>query len=269
MLSDQERAELDAAVEKLAWTSARASLGLHPEPGFRYDGDPREQWLATLNALLAIRDSAEQLAASAALSAAQQGADYPEIGAAAGMTRQGARRKWPGLAGMADAREVKAAWWTARGEQFLECVRAVVLIPEAQSLPWLNGLRGHLLSLDDVAPGEALDAMFIDAYTVALNTPTPEDPADARHLGLLAALMADARAATNGLSPLVPRKRKPCSTPYCPAEPVVELLREDGAFPAVPACQPHAVDVLRHPSARIVNAFQPDVALSLFAEVRG
>lgn len=93
MLSDEQRADLTAAVDRLARTAA-------PSP----DGDQREHWLAVLTALLAVRDSAEQLAAAAARSAAEHGADYPDIGAAAGMTRQGARRKWPGLA---DARRPK------------------------------------------------------------------------------------------------------------------------------------------------------------------
>ena len=82
------------------------------------DVDLRQMWLAKLASLLAIRDTAEQLAASAALSAAQRGADYPAIGDAAGMTRQGARRKWPGLAGLSDERQRKLAWWDSRGDQF-------------------------------------------------------------------------------------------------------------------------------------------------------
>jgi hypothetical protein len=269
VLSDEQRAELNAAVERLAWTSARATLGLEPAPGPRYDGDPREQWLSALSALLAIRDSAEQLAASAALSAAQQGADYPEIGAAAGMTRQGARRKWPGLAGLPDVREHKLAWWSTWGERFTECVRAVLVLPQAQGLPWLDNLRAHLLSLDETTPAETLDLMLVDAYAVALNAPTPADPDDARPLGMLAALTADAYATTNGHSALIARKPKPCSTPDCPAESIVELLRRDGGFPAVPACRQHALDALRKPAARIVTAYQPDVAPSLFAEARG
>ncbi|MFC0541483.1 hypothetical protein [Kutzneria chonburiensis] len=84
MLSDEQRAELTAAIDRLS----RADDA---------DGDQREHWLAVLTTLLAVRDSAEQLAATAARRAAEHGADYPDIGAAAGMTRQGARRKWPGL----------------------------------------------------------------------------------------------------------------------------------------------------------------------------
>jgi hypothetical protein len=84
VLSDEQRAELTAAIDRLS----RADDA---------DGDQREHWLAVLTTLLAVRDSAERLAATAARRAAEHGADYPDIGAAAGMTRQGARRKWPGL----------------------------------------------------------------------------------------------------------------------------------------------------------------------------
>jgi hypothetical protein len=102
-MSDAQRTELTTAVEQLAWTVVREMLELKRDAGPRSDlpdADLRQMWLAALTSLLAIRDSAEQLAGSAALSAAQRGADYPAIGDAAGMTRQGARRKWPGLAGL-------------------------------------------------------------------------------------------------------------------------------------------------------------------------
>src|SRR3979409_1291583 len=101
-MSDGQRHGVTTAGEQLAWTVVRETLELEPDAGRPSDvpdADLRQMWLTSLTALLAIRDSAEQLAASAALSAAERGADYPAIGHAAGMTRQGARRKWPGLAG--------------------------------------------------------------------------------------------------------------------------------------------------------------------------
>ena len=119
-LSDTQLTELAAAVEQLAWTAVRETLQLGPDvgPGSDLpDVDLRQMLLTAVTSLLAIRDSAEQLAASAALSAAQRGADYPAIGEAAGMTRQGARRKWPGLAGLSDERQRKLAWWASRGDQ--------------------------------------------------------------------------------------------------------------------------------------------------------
>src|SRR5262245_52378734 len=117
------------AVEQLAWTVVRETLELEPDEGPRSDlpdADQRQMWLTALSALLAIRDSAEELAASAALSAAQRGADYPAIGHASGMTRQGARRKWPGLAGLADERQRKLTWWNSHGGQLAQCARAVL-----------------------------------------------------------------------------------------------------------------------------------------------
>jgi hypothetical protein len=248
-LSTEQRAELAAAVERLAWATARETHG----PAT----DPRELWLSALGSLLAIRDSADQLAASAALSAAEHGADYPAIGAAAGMTRQGARRKWPGLAGLSDGRQRKLAWWTAHGEEFVACVRTVLETLGAQAeLPWLASLRTRLAEIDaavDPHP-DLLDLMMVDAHAVALNA------ADPRPVGFLAALTADSYAATNGHSALISRAAKACGTPDCPVEAVVEL-----GDPATPACRRHAVDAVRR-SSRIVTAYRPDVALEVFAE---
>lgn len=261
-LSNSQRAGLAAAVERLAWTT----VGGAPDDGPRSDADLRQLWLAALTSLLAIRDSAEQLAASAALSAAERGADYPEIGAAAGMTRQGARRKWPGLAGLADVRQRKLAWWAARGDQFLDCVRSVLETLAGQpELPWLDTLRSRLAEIDQAAPArrlDLLDMMVIDAHAVAMNA-----PAGPRPIGLLAALTADSYAATNGHSSLIDRTAKTCGTPGCPSEPVVDLFHT--GQPPTPACRHHAVEALRQPANRIVTAYQPDVALAVFAEAHG
>jgi hypothetical protein len=244
-----QRPNLTSAVEQLAWTTARETLN--------HDADQQEHWLAALRCLLAIRDSAEQLAASAALSAAEHGADYPAIGAAAGMTRQGARRKWPGLAGLSESRYRKSTWWDAHGREFEACVAAVLAV--AGELPWSATLRSRLGEM----PG-AFDHVMVDAHAVAMGASTPVDPEAARSIGRLAALTADAYAATNGHSALVGRGAKACGTAGCPAEPVVELLGGDHA--AVPACRGHAVVGLRAPGNRIVAAYEPEVALALFAE---
>ncbi|MEH0954652.1 hypothetical protein [Micromonospora sp. CPCC 205554] len=53
--------------------------------------------LRQLTALVVIRAAAEELANAAASEAARCGANYPAIGEAAGMTRQAARVRWPGL----------------------------------------------------------------------------------------------------------------------------------------------------------------------------
>jgi hypothetical protein len=267
---DVERAELATAVEQLAWTVVRERLGLEPDAGPRPelpDAEARQLWLSALTALLAIRDDAEQLAASAALSAAQHGADYPAIGSAAGMTRQGARRKWPGLAGLSGERGRKLAWWSRRGDEFARCVRAVLASGDG---PRLEVLRHRLDDIERTSPAEHLDVFdlaLVDAHAVAVGTPPPADPAAARASGRLAALTADAYAATS--TALVPRKGRACLAAGCSAEPVVELWRTDSDDPPRPACCGHAVAALGQPATRIVAAYQPDVALAVFAEAHG
>lgn len=269
-MSDAQRADLTAAVERLAWTAVREMLELEPGAGPRSDlpdADLRQMWLAAVTSLLAIRDSAEQLAGSAALSAAERGADYPAIGDAAGMTRQGARRKWPGLAGLSDARQRKLAWWNSRGDQFAQCVRAV-LATSADS-PRLTVLRERLDDIEQSAPErriEAYDMALVDAHAVAVGGPAPAEPAAERANGQLAALTADAYAAMN--TALVHESRA-CGTDECSSEPVVELWRHDLGHQPVPACRKHAVEALARPATRIVAAHQPDVALSVFTEAHG
>jgi hypothetical protein len=272
-LSDAQRTDLAAAVEQLAWTAVRETLQLDPDAGPGSDlpdADLRHMWLAALAALLAIRDSAEQLAASAALSAAQRGADYPAIGDAARMTRQGARRKWPGLAGLSDERQRKLTWWNSRRDQFAQCVRAV--LATSQEGPRLAALRERLGDIEQASPAQQIDAFdmaLVDAVAVAVGNPAPADPAAAHASGLLAALAADAYAAMSSHSSLLSREDLACGTDGCPCEPVVELWRPDFGHRAVPACREHAVEALGQSATRIVAAYQPDVALSVFAEACG
>jgi hypothetical protein len=271
-MPDAQRADLTTAVEQLAWTAAREMLELEPEVGPHSDlpdADLRPMWLAALTALLAIRDSAEQLAASAALSAAQHGADYPAIGDSAGMTRQGARRKWPGLAGLSDERQRKLTWWNRHGDQFAHCVRAVLTTSEES--PRLAALRERLDDIEQTSPAQRIDAFdmaLVDAHAVAVGTPTPPDPTAAHASGMLAALTADAYAATNSHASLLPRENRACGTDACPSKPIVDLWRPDLGHEVVPACREHAVDALVQPATRIVAASQPDVALSVFAEAQ-
>ncbi|WP_068927372.1 hypothetical protein [Planobispora rosea] len=269
-MSDAQRVNVASAVERLAWTMVREMLELEPDAGPRPDlpdADLRQMWLAALTSLLAIRDSAEQLAASAALSAAQRGADYPAIGDAAGMTRQGARRKWPGLAGLSDERQRKLAWWNRRRDQFVQCARAVLATSE--EWPRLALLRERLDDIEHASPAERIDAFdmaLIDAHTVALGAPTPAEAAAAHASGLLSALTADAYAAANSRSALLSREDSACAADGCLSEPVVELWRPDLGQRPVPSCRGHAVEALGEPATRIVAAYQPDIALSVFAE---
>ncbi|MGW5733260.1 MULTISPECIES: response regulator [Streptomyces] len=90
----QETAErADAAVSALARRLARDLLVLDSPPG----PDNPAQALALLHVLDEVQQATERLQQAAAVAAAQAGAGYPQIGAACGMTRQGARRRWPGL----------------------------------------------------------------------------------------------------------------------------------------------------------------------------
>jgi hypothetical protein len=261
------------AVEQLAWTVARELLEFEPGAGPSSDlpdADMRQMWLAALRSLLAIRDSAEQLAASAALSAAQHGADYPAIGDAAEMTRQGARRKWPGLAGLSDERERKLMWWNGHREQFTQCAQAVLATAEGQpEQPRLASLRARLAEIGDASPAGRLDAfdwLLVDAHAAGLGTTVPADPIAARAIGLLAALTADAYAATSSFMALVIRDHPACGTSGCPSSPVVGLLCPDIGHVARPACRPHAIEALRQPANRIVIAYQAGVALALVNE---
>jgi hypothetical protein len=254
-MSDAQRTDLTTAVEQLAWTVVREMLELEPDAGPRSDlpdADLRQMWLAALASLLAIRDSAEQLAASA------------------GMSRQGARRKWPGLAGLSDERQRKLTWWYSRGDQFAQCVRAVLTTSEEG--PRLAALRERLDDIEQASPAQRIDAFdmaLVDAVAVAVGAPTPAEPTAAHASGLLAALTADAYAAMNSHSSLVSREDLACGTDDCPSEPIVELWRPDFGHRAVPACREHAVEALGQPATRIVAAYQPDAALSVFAEAHG
>jgi hypothetical protein len=293
-LSGQQRAAVAAAVDQLALTTARDLLELKadagPEAASRADlpdagpeaaprpdlpdADRRQLWLAALSSLLAIRDSAEQLAASAALSAAQHGADYPAIGDAAGMTRQGARRKWPGLAGLSDERQRKLTWWNRHGEQLTRCAQTVLAAEGQLDQPRLADLRARLDEIEKAPPArrvESFDWLLVDAHAVAVGTPVPADPAStatARAIGMLAALTADAYAATNGHVFLLARDNSTCGTPSCSDQAIVRLLCPGTSFVTEPACRQHAVEALRQPANRIAAAYRTDVALPVLTEAR-
>ncbi len=266
-MSDAQRAELTTAVEELSWTAVREMLQLEPGAGPDLpDADRRQMWLAALNSLLAIRDSAELLASSAALSAAQHGADYPAIGEAAGMTRQGARRKWPGLAGLSDERQRKLAWWARRGEEFTQSVRAVLATTDG---PRPDTLQGRLDDIESAAPAQrsdAIDLALVDAHAVAVGAPPSAEAAAEHARGLLAALTADAYAAMNSDAALAIRTGIACGTDGCPSPPIVELWGPELGERPVPVCGGHAVERLGQPGTWLVAAYQPDVALEVFAE---
>ncbi|MET8945787.1 hypothetical protein ABZX30_19940 [Streptomyces sp. NPDC004542] len=83
-------------VDELARRMAPETL---PSPqGHRDPVDQaRRQALARLRVLSGIKEAVRRLEDEAAHAAAVGGAGYPEIGQALNMSRQGARRRWPGL----------------------------------------------------------------------------------------------------------------------------------------------------------------------------
>lgn len=91
---DELVALAERAVEELADRLAAEALRDRKVPA--RDGDAGKA-LARLRALSCILHAAEKRAAQAASAAALGGAGYPDLGRAWGITRQGARRRWPGL----------------------------------------------------------------------------------------------------------------------------------------------------------------------------
>jgi hypothetical protein len=109
-----EREQLDHDVTDLAWTWARRILELGgDEPPFsEYESmrpeREREVRLAQLAAYELLRTELDSRARDIARLAAAAGADYGDLGDAVGMTRQGARRRWPGLADLTKAAREQA-----------------------------------------------------------------------------------------------------------------------------------------------------------------
>ncbi|MFE6866456.1 hypothetical protein ACFVFS_07855 [Kitasatospora sp. NPDC057692] len=60
-----------------------------------WDGDPAEVALSVLAAWKVVDTEVKRLAETAAGTAGSYGASYEQLGAAWGITRQGARKKWP------------------------------------------------------------------------------------------------------------------------------------------------------------------------------
>ncbi|MFJ9078406.1 response regulator [Streptomyces sp. NPDC102278] len=83
----------DTAVAELAQRLARQIL----DDSTTSRADDPTRALALLNVLDHVRQAAERLQRDAAADAARAGAGYPQLGDACGITRQGARRRWPGL----------------------------------------------------------------------------------------------------------------------------------------------------------------------------
>ncbi|MER6400927.1 MULTISPECIES: hypothetical protein [unclassified Kitasatospora] len=91
--SQEAAAIADAAMGDLARRLAGRLTAVPAAPAV----SDTAQALSLLHVLDHLRQATERLQREAAGDAARAGAGYPQIGAACGMTRQGARRRWPGL----------------------------------------------------------------------------------------------------------------------------------------------------------------------------
>ncbi|MFG2947241.1 hypothetical protein [Streptomyces adustus] len=91
--------EFAAQVRKAVDEVARRAAGQLCAAGRAGDPVPtdRVRALAHLYVLVTMEEAVQHLERGAARAAADAGAGYPEIGQVSRMSRQGARRRWPGL----------------------------------------------------------------------------------------------------------------------------------------------------------------------------
>ncbi|MFJ6622772.1 hypothetical protein ACIQOW_34975 [Kitasatospora sp. NPDC091335] len=97
-ITHEERAELATALlgaldPLAAAVRSRASGGLPAER--MWNAEPVEVALSVLSAWKLVDAEVKRLTAVAAATAGSYGAGYEQLGAAWGITRQGARKKWP------------------------------------------------------------------------------------------------------------------------------------------------------------------------------
>ncbi|MFH9350098.1 hypothetical protein [Kitasatospora sp. NPDC017646] len=105
-ITPEERSELASALlealNPLA-TAVRARAAGLPEERM-WDADPAEVALSVLSAWKLVDVEVKRLTATAAATAGSYGASYEQLGVAWGITRQGARKKWPEAVGRPAAR---------------------------------------------------------------------------------------------------------------------------------------------------------------------
>jgi hypothetical protein len=90
-------AMLTQLVEELTRKLTQEGPGPSAEPATDAADDLRRHALLRLQILAGVKLAVRRLEDQAAHAAAAGGAGYPEIGRALSMSRQGARRRWPGL----------------------------------------------------------------------------------------------------------------------------------------------------------------------------
>ncbi|MFJ9339173.1 response regulator [Streptomyces sp. NPDC101733] len=169
----QETAAVAAAsVQGLAQHLTRLTLDGPPQA--RADGP--DHALALLHVLDQIRQAAERLQRNVAQDAARAGAGYPQLGDACGITRQGARRRWPGLFNHPLDKPTEHPMMTATARPFdvllvEDDVADAMLIEEALSE---RGARNLVQVTDGVAALEFLrapDSVRPDLIVLDLNMP--------------------------------------------------------------------------------------------------
>lgn len=103
VLAERGVAELAQRIAEQAWDeSSSEPLPEALRAGDREPGPGGADSLARLRVLAYLSRAINEQAQAEASSAARAGAKYPQLGAAWGISRQGARRRWPGLVFTAD-----------------------------------------------------------------------------------------------------------------------------------------------------------------------
>ncbi|MFB7778967.1 response regulator [Streptomyces bauhiniae] len=170
----QETAALaDAAVDDLARRIVRQLT--EGVPRSLLPDDPSHA-LARLHVLTHLQRAAERLQRAAAVDAARAGAGYPQLGEASEMTRQGARRRWPGLFTHSHEAPTEHPMMTTPARPFdvllvEDDVADAMLIEEALSE---RGARNLVQVTDGVAALEHLrspDSTRPDLIVLDLNMP--------------------------------------------------------------------------------------------------
>ena len=98
VLSEKEISALaDAAIADSAARLARTAFRSLADPGDPPEAVAEAEELARLHALARLRGALDRQSDRAAAGAVRAGAGYPQLGLACNISRQGARRRWPGL----------------------------------------------------------------------------------------------------------------------------------------------------------------------------
>lgn len=138
----EERVQMAAAIRNAIWRDTRLLAGIADgegphSPNALSPTSPaaRRLHLLHLSVATAYAEAGQQVAAEAAARAGRAGAGFPELGEAAGITRQAARKRWPAAAGTiwrvhylrgpAGAREVATASARSREQAVSRALDAV------------------------------------------------------------------------------------------------------------------------------------------------